>query len=53
MASGASKAGRDFKVRNDLRIDKGYLQGRFGASPFLGGIDHLIEEAAHTEEERP
>lgn len=34
----------DFKVRKDLRIDKGYLQGRFGAVPFLGGIDHLIEE---------
>ena len=34
----------DFKVRNDLKIDKGYLEGRFGAIPFLGGIDHLIEE---------
>lgn len=33
----------DFKVRNDLRIDKGYLQGRFGAVPFLGGIDRLLE----------
>ncbi len=39
----------DFKVRKDLRIDKGYLQGRFGAIPFLGGIDHLIEEAAQGE----
>jgi AAA15 family ATPase/GTPase len=36
----------DFKVRNDLRIEKGYLQGRFGAIPFLGGIDRLIEEQA-------
>jgi hypothetical protein len=34
----------DFKIRNDLKLDKGYLQGRFGAIPFLGGIDHLIEE---------
>ena len=34
----------DFKVRKDLRIEKGYLEGRFGAIPFLGGIDHLIEE---------
>lgn len=34
----------DFKIRKDLRVDKGYLQGRFGAVPFLGGIDHLIEE---------
>ncbi|MBN1588299.1 MAG: ATP-binding protein [Pirellulales bacterium] len=34
----------DFNVRNDLRIDKGYLQGRFGAIPFLGGLDELMEE---------
>jgi uncharacterized protein len=26
----------DFKVRNDLEIRKHYLQGRFGAVPFLG-----------------
>ena len=25
----------DFKVRNDLAIDKAYLDGRFGAVPFL------------------
>ena len=41
----------DFKVRNDLRIEKGYLQGRFGAIPFLGGIDRLIEEQAAAEAE--
>ncbi len=41
----------DFKVRTDRRIDKGYLAGRFGAIPFLGGIDHLIEEQATTEAE--
>lgn len=41
----------DFKVRNDLRIDKGYLQGRFGAIPFLGGIDHLMEDQAAEEVE--
>jgi AAA15 family ATPase/GTPase len=33
----------DFKVRNDLRIRNGYLEGRFGAVPFLGDIDQLIE----------
>jgi hypothetical protein len=27
-----------------LRIEKGYFDGRFGAIPFLGGIDRLIEE---------
>ncbi len=40
----------EFKVRSDLRIDKGYLQGRFGAIPFLGGIDHLIEDATRKED---
>lgn len=34
----------DFKVRTDLKIDKGYLQGRFGAIPFLGNLDRLAEE---------
>lgn len=33
----------DFPVRTDLRVDKHYLQGRFGAIPFLGGIDALLE----------
>ena len=31
----------DFKVRNDLEIRKHYLQGRFGAIPFLGNLDRL------------
>lgn len=29
----------DFKVRSDLEIRKHYLQGRFGAVPFIGNID--------------
>jgi predicted ATPase len=33
----------DFKVRNDLEIRKHYLQGRFGAIPFLGSLDRLIK----------
>ena len=33
----------DFKVRKDLQIEKGYFEGRFGAMPFLGDIDRLIE----------
>lgn len=38
----------DFKVRNDLEIRKNYLQGRFGAIPFLGGLERLMEpEAKH------
>jgi len=31
----------DFKVRNDLEIRKHYLQGRFGAVPFLGSLESL------------
>lgn len=34
----------DFKVRQDLEIRKHYLQGRFGAVPFLGNIDRLPSE---------
>lgn len=35
----------DFNVRKDLQIEKGYFEGRFGAMPFLGDIDRLIEAA--------
>ncbi|MCA9189830.1 MAG: AAA family ATPase, partial [Planctomycetales bacterium] len=31
----------DMKVRKDLRIEKSYLQGRFGAIPFIGGMEKL------------
>lgn len=34
----------DFKVRKDLEIRKHYLQGRFGAIPFLGNLDALLEK---------
>lgn len=34
----------DYKVRKDLEIRKHYLQGRFGAVPFLGRIDNIIED---------
>lgn len=33
----------DFKVRKDLEIRKNYLQGRFGAIPFLGSLDSLMK----------
>ncbi len=32
----------DFKVRNDLAIDKAYLDGRFGAVPFITDEEELI-----------
>jgi hypothetical protein len=34
----------DFKVRTDLALRKHYLQGRFGAVPFLGSLDRLREK---------
>lgn len=39
----------DFKVRNDLEIRKHYLQGRFGAVPFLGSLDDLRPRAGSPE----
>jgi uncharacterized protein len=33
----------EFKLRNDLVIEKGYLQGRFGAIPIIGSSDRLRE----------
>jgi AAA15 family ATPase/GTPase len=31
----------EFKIRPDLKIEKGYLNGRFGALPFFGDIQNL------------
>ena len=31
-----------FKVRSDLKVAKGYLNGRFGAIPFIGDVKLLI-----------
>ncbi len=33
----------EFKTRADLKIEKGYLNGRFGAIPFIGDIHRLDE----------
>ena len=33
----------DFSVRNDLRLEKGYLHGRFGAIPVVSGFEELME----------
>jgi hypothetical protein len=38
----------DFNVRKDLEIRKHYLNGRFGAVPFLGDVERLLADAAHT-----
>jgi hypothetical protein len=34
----------EFNPRNDMQLRKNYLQGRFGAVPFLGAIDSLLDE---------
>lgn len=33
----------EFDVRSDLRVDKGYINGRFGAIPFVGELEDLLE----------
>jgi AAA15 family ATPase/GTPase len=33
----------DMKVRNDVRLEKGYLQGRFGGIPFIGDTKKLMD----------
>ena len=34
----------DYKTRNTDNLQNGYLQGRFGAIPFLGHIDDLLDK---------
>jgi AAA15 family ATPase/GTPase len=46
MASSHLYSLAEFKVRKDLEVRKNYLQGRFGAVPFLGSVDRLVEEDA-------
>ncbi len=36
----------DIRTRNTDNLEKGYLQGRFGAVPFLGSIKALCSEAS-------
>jgi AAA15 family ATPase/GTPase len=35
------------KVRNDANFEKNYIQGRYGAIPFLGNFDSIFEEIIH------
>jgi hypothetical protein len=37
----------EFRPRPDLNIQKGYLQGRFGAIPFLGNLENLNWHVEH------
>lgn len=34
------------KVRNDAALEKNYIQGRYGAIPFLGDLGALLKEAS-------
>lgn len=34
----------EFKVRNDATYEKDYIQGRYGAIPFLGGMRQMLLE---------
>jgi len=50
----------EYNVRNDLQIQRGYLQGRFGAIPVFGGLSELeclldcrIKEGERAAEETP
>ncbi len=50
----------DYNIRNDLKIQKGYLQGRFGAIPVFGGLSELeclldcrVTEGDNAKEETP
>jgi AAA15 family ATPase/GTPase len=43
----------DMKVRNDVRIEKGYLQGRFGGIPFIGDPKKLIDMLHSTGNGKP
>lgn len=38
----------DFKIRKDLEVRKHYLDGRFGAIPFLGNLDRLLTPSKAT-----
>ena len=33
----------EFKIRNDLKLERGYLHGRFGAIPFVKSLEKLFD----------
>ncbi len=36
-----------YNVRNDAAFEKNYIEGRYGAIPFIGDFSHLLSEAAN------
>ena len=41
----------DFRPRGTENVERGYLQGRYGAIPFLGDFDRLLEQGIGNEDE--
>ena len=39
-----------YKPRNDLALDKAYLDGRFGAVPLIGDVEGVLEKAVEDRE---
>lgn len=35
----------EYKVRNDASFENDYIQGRYGAIPYIGNLNHLIDYA--------
>ena len=33
----------EFKIRNDFKLERGYLHGRFGAIPFVKSLERLFD----------
>jgi len=36
----------EYKVRNDASFEKDYIQGRYGAIPYIGNLSHIIDSHA-------
>jgi len=37
----------EYKIRNDASFESDYIQGRYGAVPFIGDLSHLIGKPSH------
>ncbi len=33
----------EYKVRNDASFESDYIKGRYGAIPYIGNLNHLID----------
>jgi uncharacterized protein len=37
----------EFQVRNDASFEKDYIQGRYGAIPYVGDLSKILGEVVH------